>query len=388
MKEPVSREALRAMYAPMDEAFQERMTVLIRSLPEKQEERRPRRRLTVGLVFALILALAVIGSLAAVGDWNVLDFLFRSRENAASTLVQEVNAEATDGQTTLTISSAVTDGDTLALDWTVHNSELDKPVFLVVDDFTVNGVRVWTDGTDEFDNEWLPGCFSKDGWMRGGETVALPEEAKESDILHVEMVVGAYHPAREVYEMEEYDPALGKQKLEEGYLVIPEGEGFLAADEEEETGVLWVARAPGEYILANGFTRTEITVAFDLDAQAGRQSARTLETEPEYRMGGFMARYAAAHLSPLGLRLTLEIGRGDGEWTDGFDFRLTDGEGKELETPWPEGIYSERPEDARFDDRVELIYYGLTEDMLPDVISLTFFPEDGSAPVVFPIRVR
>lgn len=389
MKETVSQKELREMYAPPDEAFQERMTLLIHSLPREKEERLVKKRLTVGLVFMLILALAVIGALGAMTDWNVLDFLFGSRTNASDELMQTVNVEATDGQTTLTISSAMTDGDTLALDWTIHNGEPDSPVFLIVDSFTVNGVRVWTDGTDGFDNEWLPGAFSQDGWMRDGEKVALPDEVKGDGALHVEMTVGAYHPTRELYRMEEYDPALAKQKLDEGYLVIPEGEGFVMADDEDETemGVMWVARTGRDVMLDNGFTRTEITAAFDLDMAKGAASLRTLETEAEYRLNDWTARYAKANVSPLGLYLTLDFWRDDGAvlYLLG-DFWLTDGEGKKLETPWPEGVVTIETEDGAHYSRAEMIYYGLTEDQLPDVISLSYFSDDGAA--VFPVRVR
>lgn len=349
-----------------------------------------KKKLTVGLVLALILALAVIGALGAAVNWNVLDFLFGSRTNAADQLMQTVNAEATDGQTTLTISSVMTDGDTLALDWTIHNGEPDRPVFLIVDSFTVNGVRVWTDGTDDFDNQWLPGCFSEDGWMRDGEKIALPDEVKEDGVLHVEMIVGAYHPTREIYQMEEYDPELAKRKLDEGYLVIPEGEGFIIADDEEENGVAWVVGTGRDGMLADGFTRTEITAAFDLDLAEGAASLRTLETEERYRAYDWTARYAKAQVSPLGVYLTLDLRQDDGEITDFHgDFRLTDGEGKELETPWPEGtVLTEETEDGAYYSRAEMIYYGLTEDQLPEIISLSYFPDDGSDAVVFPVRVR
>lgn len=378
-------------YAPPDGAFQERMTLLIHSLPREKEERLVKKRLTVGLVFMLLLALAVMGALGAATDWNVLDFLFRSRTNASDGLMQTVNVEATDGQTTLTISSAMTDGDTLALDWTIHNNRPDSPVFLIVDSFTVNGARVWTDGTDGFDNEWLPGAFSQDGWMRDGEKVALPDEVKGDGVLHVEMIVGAYHPTQEIYQMEEYDPELAKRKFEEGYLVIPEGEGFVMADDEDETDVMWVARMEREgrdVMLDNGFTRTEITAAFDLDMAEGAASLRTLETEAEYRFNNWTARYAKACISPLGLYLTLDFWQDDGEalYLLG-DFRLTDGEEEKLETPWPEGVVTiETEEDGAHYSRAEMIYYGLTEDQLPDVISLSYFSDDGAA--VFPVRVR
>lgn len=385
-EKPLKREALQSLYPPMTHAFAEQMKRLICSQPTSVPK--PQMRIRIAIVITALLVL--LGAVAAAAlDWNVLTFLFGSQRDDLTTIVQPVHAEATDGQVKLTVSSALTDGEILALDWSIENADRQTPVFAAVDDFTVNGVRVFTDGNDSFDQQWLPGRYSRDGSMRNGERLFLPHDVKAADTLQVELIVGVYRSQAPIWQMETYDAQTARQKLDEGWFVIPEGEGFVMYDAAEEYGVV---RALGMPTAAGAFTRTELPITFELDLRAGRESQYTLHTQESYSDSGFTLRYTKACVSVLGLYLTAEIVP-DGAWEPVFEtfetVRLTDGEGMEFGAPFPAFGEMSLETDAQGNTYILLQrqYDGLTLERLPDVIALTRFPQNGDA-LVFPVRVR
>lgn len=384
MKKKLTSESFQSLYPAPAEDFSFRMAGMLHGLASQRKEIKMKKKLSAGLALAMALMLVTFGALAAIMDWNVLAFLFEDQNPAAAILKQDVNARATDGQVTLTINSALTDGNILAMDWTIVNEEKDAPVFVAVDAFTVNGIPVWTDGTDSFDRQWLPGWCSEDGSMQDGETIAVPQAAQDADTLEVALKVGVYSPRRPLYLQEAYDPAEGAKKIAEGYLVVPEGEGWLELDPEEANGVAWITGANRPH-LDELFTRTELSLSFTLDQQAGRASVRQLETAERYETALFAARYTQAFVSPLGLTLSMDLLTSDVE----YSFTLTDGAGSPLEAPSPSSgeMTAETAADGSSYRHLTLTWYGLTEDMLPDVISLSYFPESGE-PLLFPIQVR
>lgn len=340
------------------------------------------------LPMALAAGLALSGAVAETASWSVSDVLNLGDAQNAASLIQQVNVSATDGQATLHVQSAVTDGDTLAFDWSIANTTPDAPVLMRVDSLTLNGVKVDPDNTDEFDNQWLPGCFSDDGAMCGGEILTVPESLREADRLRVVMTVGVYHSMFPLYAMNPYDETLAREKTAEGYLVVPEGEGYVDIDPVEGASI--VVSAPRK-TLEKKFTRTEMTLAFDIDPTSGRAATRLLGTAETYEAEGFTLRYAKARLSPLGLQLEVRImPTTPAEEGPGYDqFRLTDGQGTPLDTVWPSGeCYSETAADGSIVYVLTAQYYGLTEDALPDTISLSYFKEGDTATAVFPVTVR
>lgn len=383
MSRKLTSEALRALYPAPSEDFTRRMADMLEGLPARRKEKPMKKKLTTGVILAFAIILTTFGALAATLDWNVMDFLFGDREHPAKALMQVVDQSATDGQVTLTINSALSDGETLAMDWTIVNEDLASPVYILVNDFTANGERLTTDGNDEFSNCWLPGVFAKDGSMQGGEIIELPETLRNADTLDVIMTVGVYYPQLPLYRMDAYDPAVAKERILEGYIVIPEDEGYAELDEEEETGVAWIVGPRHQHLLEN-FAFKELRIAFVLDLTAGRASVRQLGVQERYETALFDACYTKAIISPVGLILNMDIFSTDVEWR----FELTDADGELLETPWPYGeMGGEEAEDGTVLSRLKLMYYGLTEDELPDVISLTYSPEEGE-PVLLPMRVR
>lgn len=394
MNRTLTQEGLRALYPAPSQGFEARTAALLRRLPAESREKRAKRKLAAGLALAVGLSLGAIGALAAALDWNVTDFLFSGRtpggapENQeAAALVQAVNAAAGDGRVTLSVSGALTDGEVVAFDWRIENACPDEPVFVAVEGFTGNGERLSTDGADGFDCQWLPGIFSEDGAMQGGELVELPQAVRDADALDVAMTVAVYRPLVPVWdlgldcELDRLDPAPILEYLAKGGLVTG-GPGDFALPDGAQGVCLVAGGVPGE--LADRFERTAFTLSFALDLRSGRERVRALQTQAGG--GALSARYTEASLSPLGLRLEMDLFDFDPHLA--FDLKLTDGDGVPLEAPWPEGeITTETAEDGSRYHHARFAWYGLTEDDLPDVISLTRFPREGK-PAVYPVRVR
>ena len=380
MSKKLTNESFQNLYPAPTEAFSRQMADMLQRLPAQQKEIPARRKLTIGLILAFALMLTAFSALATALDWNVLEFLFGNQDHAAKVLVQHVNIHSSDGQVTLTVNSAMTDGETLAMDWSIVNDKPDVPVYIIVDEFTINGEHVPTDGNDEFDFCWLPGPFGKNGEMQNGELIKLPETIRAGHTLDVVLRTNVYYSKLPIYIMDEYEEALAEEKMQEGYLVVPEGEGYVDQDAD---GIHWAA-GPNPANMSKYFTHTDLEIAFTLSSEVGRASVQQLQTQEKYENERYVARYTKAEISLLGLTLHLEFETPE----KAYRFELTDEQGNPLDV---NHLFSE-PETvtAANGHTIWLIkdtWYGLTQDMLPDVISLTCFPESGE-PIILPVRVR
>ena len=346
-----------------------------------------KRKLSVVLVVTVALMLLAAGAVAAVIHWDVMGFLFGGDRPQASFLVKDVAAKTSDGQVVLEINSALCDGELLALDWTVRNTMPDQPVYLQIDDYTANGIRLWSDGTDSFDCQWLPG-WCNDGEMQGGESIALPDGIT-GDTVDVAMTVGVYRPKAPVCLMEAYDESEAAQRITEGFYVIAEGDGFVLPDPETGGLMHCFGRIPQEE--RDSYHRTELTVSFTLNLRAARSASRELAVEPSYEIAGLTARYIRARLTPAALYMTLEVTGGSTEQYDALildgRFTLTDGEGRELEHPWDEMKGGrEELEDGTTVLRSSHQWVGISAEALPDKLSLTWISDDGSTRYVMPVE--
>ena len=380
MSKKLTNESFQNLYPAPTEAFSRQMVDMLQHLPTQQKEIPARKKLTTGLILAFALMLTAFSALAAALDWNVLEFLFRNQDHAAKVLVQHVNIHSSDGQVTLAVNSAITDGEIIAMDWTIVNENPDVPVYIMVDEFTVNGEQVPTDGNDEFDSCWLPGPFGKDGKMRNGELIRLPETIRAGDMLDVVLRANVYYSKLPIYIMDEYNEVLAEEKIQEGYLVVPEGEGYVDQDAD---GIHWAA-GPNPVNMSKYFTHTDLEIAFTLSSEVGRDSVQQLQTQEKYESARYVARYTKTEISLLGLTLHLEFETPE----EAYRFELTDEQGNPLDV---NHLFSE-PETvtAANGHTIWLIkdtWYGLTQDMLPDIISLTCFPDNGE-PIILPVRVR
>ena len=338
------------------------------------------------LVAALLLVLLLACAAAVAYDWNVLAFLGIRPDEPASAILTPVDGRAYNGDVAIEINSAVTDGEYLAFDWTLVKENLDIPVYIQVERLTANGRPLSTDGTADFHCQWVPGIFFC-GNDQGGNWCRLPEELAEDQML-VEIVIGLYSPVKPVYVMEVFDEALARQKLDEGYYVIAEGEGF-------------VLDLPGEGLchcfgMVNETTdadleRTELVILFTVDAAAGRATRRTLSLPGPVQYRDFTMAYTAATASALQTRLSIALTPDENTWEaacqlleNGF-FQVTGAGGEWLGMSMLEGMGGvEQARDGQWRAVYECSFAQDTE--WPEEISLSYLADDGQV-CVAPIRI-
>lgn len=293
-----------------------------------EETKAMKRKFPVAILVAAMLTLMT--TVAIAEGWNVLAFLGLQPDSDAQTLMQPVSASAKVDNCTIRIDSAITDGEYLAFDWTVTNTKPETPVYLRIEQFTGNGEKIYADGTDGFDNQWLPG-WCNDGSMTDGEWARVPDGVT-GDTLHVEMVIGVYTPEKPVYQMVGFDEEAIRQKWAEGYYVIVDGDGMIFYDEEEKRLVWGFPGAVLDYE-AQGLARSEMTVAFDLDLKAARASVRRPEPpKPVVKDGTTLAVQSIA-ISPLQTRIVATFTPENASyedivaWCQKADFVFCDGAG-------------------------------------------------------------
>ena len=351
---------------------------------ERNEQIQVKKKISFSMVLVICLAAVTMSvAIATVSGWNVLDFLFGEREVKPDMYVMPVHQESVTDGACLKVDSAIYDGRMLAFDWYIENKQPETEMFCSVEEFTANDVPIWTDGTDSFDQQWLPGMFSTGVWQ-DGEFILLPEEIQGSEQLHIYMKVKLYRPTRTVYQMDDFDPAIAEQKANEGYYVIAEGEGFVGYDEGEKQWVHWIGKNPAQGM--GDYLTEELTISFDITKSTDGYTV--LETEAEYDNEYCTASYKTAEITPLGLYLTLEINPKDEAALHGGRLELSDGEGKSLTEAdrdrfWPSmgEEYGASPHIGRFS------WSGIKADDLPDTISLTYYFPDGKK-MIFPIKLR
>ena len=352
-----------------------------RGAPERKEKK------FFVLAAALLLLLTATGTaLAAVNGWSVLQFLFPGNGDANKTKTEPVHQEAVSEGARLRVDSAAYDGRTLAFDWSIENTKPEIPMYCRVEAFTANGARVWTDGTDSFDETWMPGCYEDASWQ-DGEIILLPQEAIGAEKLHVEMKVLLFRPQRPIAQIggcEDFDPDLAARKIAEGYYVIAGGDGFVVYDGEEEK---WMqVFMPKELPMDMGAYQVE-TLEIRFDVPLMKEEALRLRAEQNYENAHGRAHYETADLTSLGLYLTLKLEPKDDYFRQNGNWKLTDETGAAFLAPLAD-MSQVRPEGwAAGGTHAEYQWYGLKAEDLPDVISLTWVPDQGEN-VLFPVRVR
>ena len=327
MKRDLDNIDLRGAFREEPERCHRALMDAARSVGE--ETKTMKRKFPVAILVAAILTLMT--TVAIAEGWNVLAFLGIQPDSGASQLVQPVSASAKVDNCTIRIDSAVTDGEYMAFDWTVTNTKPETPVYLRIERFTGNGEKIYADGTDGFDNQWLPG-WCNDGAMMDGEWARVPDGVT-GDTLHVELVIGVYTPEKPVYQMAGFDEEAIRQKWGEGYYVIVDGDGMIFCDEE---GLFQGWPGPVLDYEAQGLLRSEMTVAFDLDLKAARASVRRPELpEPVVKDGTTLAVQSIA-ISPLQTRIVATFTPENASyeeivaWCQKADFAFCDAVGNEI----------------------------------------------------------
>lgn len=370
---------LRDAFPAMPEECRSALSTAARSV--KEENRMPRKSY-IAILMAAILTLMT--TVAIAEGWNVLQFLGIQPDSDAQTLVQPVSTSASVDNCTIHINSAVTDGEYLAFDWTVTNTKPETPIYLRIEQFTGNGLKIYGDGTDGFDDQWLPG-WCNDGTMMNGEWARVPDGVT-GDTLHVEMVVGVYTPEKPVYQMEGFDAAAIQQKWDEGYYVIVDGDNMIFYDEEEQRLVQGLPGPVLDYE-AQGLLRSEMKVSFDLDLKAARASVRHPELPQPVTKDGTTLAVQSIAISPLQTRIVATFTPENASyedivaWCEDADFAFFDAEGNLMRhwdiclMPQYEVTVEEAPDGTWF----RQLDCNLIEvhDVLPDTVYLVYQTEDG-----------
>lgn len=326
------------IFGKPEQGFVNRVHATLEGLTEAGTSRctpqhfRRRRLLTLTAVLVLLA-----GAALAAAEYGVLDFLLGiheqpQRREVLEPLVTPVNAEAEAGAVSLEISGVWTDGEMLAMDWRIQNREPQTPVYVQIDQWTLNGIRVGSDGSDSFDCQWLPGLYAPDGVMQDGEVIALPGEVKGENDLQMELAVGVYTPIDPVYAMDSFDPEEAGRKTEQGYFVIEGGEGLTAQEGDAWYQCFGRIDAALDPALAARFKRQELRISLSLDMTCANACREPLTVREGYTCDRLMARYESAVLTPLGLyvQLVAEPAEGTREAAEALfngSFELTDGEG-------------------------------------------------------------
>lgn len=408
MKEASDRfafgEALKRAY-PLPEGYRQGLRQAMDALRAKEEPMTHKRALVA--VVILVLALGLAGAVA-LSEWGVLEFLFQGADRSdLESLTQQVAIEEKSGSVQINVDSAYYDGEVFGMDWTIRNTRPETPVFVHVDEFTVGGKTLWTDGTDGFHAQWLPGMFAPEGTMQDGERLSLPIEELQGDQQAVRMVIGIYRLHQPIFRLPDGLPDLDEQqqaeerqqnaelalkKMEEGYQVLWE-DAFAVRDPEAEHGVSYQIGNITNILPSDAYTRTEIVITFDLDLKNARETLRHLAVEPVYNFELMTTQYAKAVRTPAGLTLILEAkplqGKEDAFKTlmSGGRWELTDGDGKPLDI-WPDRfddigwVFPDETRGRRIDCSITL-----TPEEMPETVSVSFLYGE-SRPLVSPIRTR
>lgn len=390
---------------PLPDGFLQRTQRTLSALQQQKEFPIMKKRLTFAAALSVLL-LGITGALALT-QWGVLDFLFHgTQRDDLQAYTQKLDLTKTVDDVRLTIDSAFYDGETFAMDWTIENTNPDRPVFLQVDAFSVGEHRLRTDGNDSFDSQWLPGVFGQDGTMQDGERMTLPVEKLQGDTQPVQMRVGIYRPTKPLYWLpsqytgEDLDEAAqdalrleyaktALEKMAEGALVLWD-DTFAIADDEAEHGVAFAIGDIRAIWPEDAYTVTHLDVSFDLNVRAARAAIQPLPAQDTYTFDIMTTRYERALRTPSGVALTLTAKPLPGQ-EQAFEaimekgsWEATDGAGAVIEK-WPDEFMSTgwTFEDGTFGRQVTLSL-SLTQAEMPEQISISYLSEGGTA-IVSPV---
>lgn len=398
---------LEALY-PIPDGFEARITARLDRMTTASQKPVKRRPAAIVLVFAALLILSTC--VLALNQYGVLDFLFpgieEGRRGTVQALTHPVQIEKTVDNMKLTIDSLFYDGESFALDWTLKNETPENPKFIELSRFTVNGKKLWSDGCDGFDGQWLPGLFSRDGTMQDGEYQILSHESlgKSADRLDVHFDIDICTPNKPPFYLPENcadgdteeeqqknwaaQHDLIQEKLDAGYIVM-HTDDFVIPDPHNPGKFICVIGKIANILPESAYTRHTMKSSFSVDVSAFRKEYKALSPKPEYVYDAFALKYTKAVLTPAGLYLSAEItpkpGTPGNMIPEGL-WQASDGEGKKIDICSFESGSGRHTEDGPWYAEYALSLAGY-KDPLPDVVSLTFYPTDGGAPIVSPIKM-
>lgn len=305
----ISQKDLQQMYAPMPEHFAGRMEELLARLPEGKEKVRVKKKMSVALVLTMVLMLLVAGAVAAAANWDAIRYLYAGDKPAVEKLMTTVNQKAEAGGVTLEVTSAITDGYALAMDWTLQAESAIGPVYVQMDRMQVNGETYAADSDTGLFARWIP---QGQTLLQGGEAMLLPQRPKDGEVLHVELTLGVYQPKQEVTvfaDMKHEDEAHALRE-QGAWVVTPVVEArsiFVDENGEHIPVCIWNREIYTEEDRQR-FDRSEIKLNFDVQVKNTAQGIKPLYAkETRFAHEGINMEITEAVRTPLGVYATVAM---------------------------------------------------------------------------------
>lgn len=381
-------------FPPTPDTCRSAFMTTVRSVKEDEPMR---RKYPVAIVIAAILTLMT--TVAIAEGWNVLQFLGIQPDSDATQLVQPVSVSGKAGNVTLTIDSALTDGEYLVFDYTLTNADPDRPVFLNVSQLLINGSPNidFVLNKASFDDQWLPG-MTNPATLTGGCIVPLTDwlhAAELEDILHVVLTVDVHTALKPVTLLDARRSEEVLAALEQDLLVIIGNTTYVEPLAPEDIGrFAYCTGLTGTERTVYGTERSTMTISFDLDLKAARASlVRPQRPAPSY-WGDVKLELERFTVSPLQIRLTAVV-----TWADDAPagltgkFLLRDKEGRTIKvksvSASPETYAKTLGRDDPFTNKQTVWECAIIAPnaSLPDEADLVFRLTDGTE-AVLPLTFR
>lgn len=298
----ITQENLRAMYAPMPEAYAEGV---LASLFQQKEGKPVKRKISVAFVMAAVLTLLVVGGVAAAVNWNVLTFLYGEEQPTMEPMLAQVTQTGSAGGVTLEISTAMTDGRSIAFDWTLNVEDDALPVYLQTEDVKVAGTEnLWLDPLGGLNRVWLT---PEETTRRGGELIWLENRWMPGEEIAVELTLGVYKPLGEVMIFTSpADRAKADELAAQGvWTVVPETEMF-SSRQQNQICPLWRYDKLSEAELAD-YERSEIKLSFTVTVPEVAWEQLATDKEAYEIAPGVSFRVTEAYRTPLNIWATIDI---------------------------------------------------------------------------------
>lgn len=298
----ITQENLQAMYPPVPEDF---AVHALSGLPHEEEEIRMKRKLSVALVLAAVLTLLTVGAFATAANWNVLTFLYGEVQPTMEPMLAQVTQRGSAGGVTLEISTAMTDGRSIAFDWTLTVEDDALPVYLQTDDVKVAGSEdLWLDSLGGLNRVWLT---PEETTRHSGELIWLENRWMPGEEIAVELTLGVYKPLREVVIFTSTaDRAKAEELAAQGvWTVVPETE-MIGARQQNQVWPLWRYDKLTEEELAD-YERSEIKLSFTVTVPEVEWEQLATDKEAYEVMPGVSFRVTEAYRTPLNIWATIDI---------------------------------------------------------------------------------
>lgn len=381
-------------FPPTPDACRSAFMTAVRSVKEDEPMR---RKYPVAIVIAAILTLMT--TVAIAEGWNVLQFLGLQPDSDATQLVQPVSVSGKAGNVTLTIDSALTDGEYLVFDYTLTNADPDRPAFLNVEELLVGGSpNIYFAMTEaSFDDQWLPGTTNP-ATLTGGCIIPLKDWAwmpELEDTLHIDLTVGVHTAVKPAVMLDAYDTEKALAALNADKLVIVGNDKYAEPLPPESIGYLsYRSGLFGSDATVYGTEHTAMTLSFDLDMKAAHASLQHPDFPHPAYAGYTKLELERFTVSPLQIRITAVA-----TWADDAPagltgkFLLRDREGKTIKvksvSASPETYAKTLGRDDPFTNKQTVWECAIIAPnaSLPDEADLVFRLTDGTE-AVLPLTFR